>query len=42
MFSNGQWVAVALVDRATLTLGQTVVGPAVITEPTGTNILEQG
>jgi 5-oxoprolinase (ATP-hydrolysing) len=42
MFSNGQWAAVPLVDRATLTLGQTVVGPAVITEPTGTNILEQG
>ncbi|MFT6452215.1 MAG: 5-oxoprolinase (ATP-hydrolyzing) [Halocynthiibacter sp.] len=42
MFSNGAWVSVPLVDRATLMQGQTVAGPAIITEPTGTNILEKG
>lgn len=42
MFSQGIYRDVPLVDRATLELGQTVTGPAIITEPTGTNILEQG
>ena len=31
-----------LYDRTTMTTGQSVSGPAVITEPTGTNIIEPG
>jgi 5-oxoprolinase (ATP-hydrolysing) len=42
MFSHAEWVEVPLVDRATLGLGETVDGPAILTEPTGTNVLEQG
>ena len=42
MFSQGNYRDVPLVDRSTLTLGETVTGPAIITEPTGTNILEEG
>lgn len=42
MFCEGAYQDVPLVDRATLQLGQTVTGPAILTEPTGTNILEQG
>ncbi|WP_240611099.1 hydantoinase B/oxoprolinase family protein [Oceaniglobus ichthyenteri] len=42
MFSQGAWHDVPLVDRAKLGRGETVEGPAIITEPTGTNILEQG
>jgi 5-oxoprolinase (ATP-hydrolysing) len=42
MFTNGDWRDVPLVDRSTLGLGDTVDGPAVLTEPTGTNILEDG
>jgi 5-oxoprolinase (ATP-hydrolysing) len=40
--SQGNYRDVPLVDRSTLTLGETVTGPAIITEPTGTNILEEG
>ncbi|MDO6725874.1 hydantoinase B/oxoprolinase family protein [Cognatishimia sp. 1_MG-2023] len=42
MFSQGEWVDVPLVDRSTLAIGETVDGPAILTEPTGTNVLEQG
>lgn len=42
MFSDGEWRDVPLVDRATLAVGETVDGPAILTEPTGTNVLEQG
>lgn len=42
MFSQGEWVEVPLVDRASLALGETLAGPAILTEPTGTNVLEQG
>ncbi len=42
MYSQGAWVAVPLVDRATLASGETVTGPAILTEPTGTNIIEEG
>ncbi len=42
MFSMGAWHDAPLVDRATLIHGQTVDGPAILTEPTGTNILEHG
>lgn len=42
MFSGGCWGDVPLVDRAALAVGETVMGPAILTEPTGTNILEDG
>ena len=42
MWSNGAWRDVPLVDRTGLAKGATVDGPAILTEPTGTNILEEG
>lgn len=42
MFSQGTWIDAPLVDRASLALGQTLAGPAILTEPTGTNVLEDG
>ncbi|MBL3705072.1 5-oxoprolinase [Sulfitobacter sp. BDSS02] len=42
MFSQGDWREVPLVDRASLAPGQKLDGPAILTEPTGTNILEDG
>ncbi|MBU2867348.1 hydantoinase B/oxoprolinase family protein [Pacificibacter marinus] len=42
MYSQGQWIDVPLVDRTTLAAGEIVDGPAILTEPTGTNILEHG
>lgn len=39
---DGTWQDVSLVDRTTLVRGQTVEGPAVLTEPTGTNVIEPG
>ncbi|PJI86008.1 5-oxoprolinase (ATP-hydrolysing) [Yoonia maricola] len=42
MYSNGSWHDVPLVNRATLAKGETIDGPAILTEPTGTNIIEDG
>ncbi len=42
MFSGGAWRDVPLVDRTTLAIGQTVQGPAILSEPTGTNVIEAG
>lgn len=42
MFSQGAWIDVPLVDRTKLAPGDTVTGPAIVTEPTGTNVLEHG
>ncbi|WP_299592864.1 hydantoinase B/oxoprolinase family protein [uncultured Tateyamaria sp.] len=42
MYSHGEWKDVPLVNRATLAMGETVSGPAILTEPTGTNIIEDG
>ena len=42
MYSHGAWTEVPLVNRATLATGETVSGPAILTEPTGTNIIEDG
>ena len=39
---EGQWQEVPLVDRATLAVGQSIDGPAILTEPTGTNVVEPG
>ncbi len=42
MYSQNTWMDVPLVNRATLAIGETVSGPAILTEPTGTNIIEDG
>lgn len=42
MYAEGAWVDVSLYNRETLVVGQVVTGPAIITESTGTNILEPG
>ncbi len=42
MWSDGAWRDVPLVDRTTMRRGDTVTGPAILTEPTGTNIVEHG
>ncbi|AKS46337.1 5-oxoprolinase (ATP-hydrolysing) [Octadecabacter temperatus] len=42
MYVHGTWVDVPLVNRACLAAGETVKGPAILTEPTGTNIIEDG
>lgn len=42
MYSQGAWCDVPLVDRTTMGVGAKVSGPAILTEPTGTNVLEAG
>ncbi|CUH54216.1 hydantoinase B/oxoprolinase family protein [Shimia marina] len=42
LYTGGRWQDVPLVDRETLSLGQSVTGPAILTEPTGTNMIEEG
>jgi len=42
MYVDGTWADVPLVNRARLATGETVKGPAILTEPTGTNIIEDG
>ncbi|MBO9400236.1 hydantoinase B/oxoprolinase family protein [Shimia sp. R9_3] len=42
LYIGGRLQEVPLVDRATLALGQSVTGPAILTEPTGTNMIEDG
>lgn len=39
---EGEWQDAPLVDRMTLALGASVDGPAILTEPTGTNVIEPG
>lgn len=39
---DGTWQDVPLVDRANLAFGQSIYGPAILSEPTGTNIVEPG
>ncbi|NQY60430.1 hydantoinase B/oxoprolinase family protein [Cognatishimia sp.] len=39
---EGQWGDVPLIDRMSLDIGQSVCGPAILTEPTGTNVVEPG
>ena len=41
-FSSGHWHEAGIYDRQTMEPGQTVKGPAIIIEPTGTNIVEPG
>lgn len=42
MWSDGALTATSIVDRQQMRKGDVVQGPAILTEPTGTNILEQG
>ncbi len=42
MYSRGAWSDVPLVDRGCVATGDTVDGPAIIFEPTGTNIVDDG
>ncbi|MEH6522342.1 hydantoinase B/oxoprolinase family protein [Sulfitobacter sp.] len=42
MWSDGALTTTSIVDRQQMRKGDVVQGPAILTEPTGTNILEQG
>ena len=42
MFTEGEWRDVSLVQRGAMQPGDTVDGPAIIVEPTGTNAVEPG
>ena len=42
MVSAGAWRDVPLVDRTRMAEGRTVDGPAILTEPTGTTVVEDG
>ncbi|MFV1875587.1 hydantoinase B/oxoprolinase family protein [Nioella sp.] len=42
MYCEGGWRDVPLIDRATLRAGDTLSGPAIIVDPTGTNVVEPG
>ena len=42
LYTDGQFTDVPLVDRTTFAVGQTVQGPAILVEPTGTNMIEKG
>ena len=42
MWSDGKHHDAPIVDRTQMHVGETIQGPAILAEPTGTNILEQG
>ncbi len=42
MYTDGAWRDVPLVNRNALKLGDKIAGPAIISEPTGTNVIEPG
>ncbi|WP_375589210.1 hydantoinase B/oxoprolinase family protein [Hoeflea alexandrii] len=42
MYCLGEWRDVPMVDRTMMVVGQEVKGPAIIVEPTGTNVVEHG
>ena len=42
LYTKGGWRDVPLVDRTTMAMGQSVRGPAILSEPTGTNMIEDG
>ncbi len=42
MFCEGAWGDVPVHDRTGMRLGETVCGPAILIEPTGTNVVEPG
>lgn len=41
-FAGGTWRKAAMVERGTLATGQTIDGPALVTEAHGTNVIELG
>ena len=42
MYCEGGWRDVPLIDRSSLRTGDTLTGPAIIVDPTGTNVVESG
>jgi 5-oxoprolinase (ATP-hydrolysing) len=42
MYISGEWRDVPLYQRENLLPGDTIAGPAIIVEPTGTNVIESG
>ena len=42
VFFNGKWQCTKVISRASLTAGQRIDGPAIITEAHGTNVVEDG
>ena len=42
LFVGGAWHDVPLIDRASMEEGQSIEGPAIILEPTGTNVVDSG
>jgi len=42
LYAGGRWQDAPLVDREALMVGDKVIGPAIIFEPTGTNMIDQG
>ncbi len=42
IYCSGQRKQVPLIDRTELGIGQSIKGPAILTEPTGTNVVEAG
>lgn len=42
MYTNGEWRSVPRIARFSLSEGDIVEGPAIVTEPTGTNVVEAG
>jgi 5-oxoprolinase (ATP-hydrolysing) len=42
VFASAEWQQVPIYDRLTLAAGACLKGPAVISEPTGTNVIEPG
>ncbi|WP_420862000.1 hydantoinase B/oxoprolinase family protein [Algirhabdus cladophorae] len=42
LYCEGEWQEVPIYERATLGFGRSVMGPAIISEPTGTNMIEAG
>jgi 5-oxoprolinase (ATP-hydrolysing) len=42
LFADDAWHDAPLYDRMTLPAGQQIIGPAIISEPTGTNVIEPG
>jgi 5-oxoprolinase (ATP-hydrolysing) len=42
IYTKGNWYVAPVFDRANLAQGDRIIGPAIIIEPTGTNIIEPG
>ncbi len=42
MFTGGAWRTVPMIDRPGMVAGDRIDGPAIIVEPTGTNVVEEG